>query len=531
MLCFFHCGAWMLCGAMLRAAQPASHGRDPTAAETPSAAAGAPCFADDTHAALRDAVGSDGDLANRSRSRFGICGASGGSSASALLWLAKETSGSPARGLEVLRPAAVLISEEGERGTQVLTFDLPPSPLLRRSPVLLLAFEGPPAGGNLDVTFTGPSLHPPAQTACISAETWYITLTGKASEADEAQKWRISAEAKSPDMSEISVTRVPVAAAPSSNAPLLAGRSLKEILTGGKSGGNIGVVPLLLFSEERGTDARYHLNSTPASSQTSFLCELRRFLGDALPQDHRAPSPLQLDSLKSLPPLTLGPSTGDALLAGLMDSSPVTVFSFRSRASGFQAHRGELAFSPRLLEELRRRLEVEVVKITALMRGEHVGRGATHRLERLRELSAFPTKEPAPGERQYRAFLLLKALQTVARAYEAQRGQRATRAGPDIAARANRCGLKSLSVTLKKHQELPNIININNCHGSCAYPLTNATNHAVLLNYHVEVDNGDERAPCCVPVAYEALEIVQVKDHGTEISLKPEMVATECECR
>lgn len=190
------------------------------------------------------------------------------------------------------------------------------------------------------------------------------------------------------------------------------------------------MVPLLLFSGKRGTDTRfywrlcsrlecyqilvrarrklkkknvflflrYHQNSSPASSQTSFLCELKRFLGDVLPQDLRESSPLQLDSLKSLPPLTLGPSSSDTLLAGLINSSSITVFSFRSRASGFQVHSGELAFSPELLEELRRRLEAEVVKITAVMREEQVGRGATERLGRLRELSALPMMEPAPGD-------------------------------------------------------------------------------------------------------------------------------------
>ncbi|XP_037325317.2 LOW QUALITY PROTEIN: muellerian-inhibiting factor [Pungitius pungitius] len=518
MSCFFPCGALMLCGTMLRVALPASHGRQllPTATEAPSASAAsrrAPCFADDAYAALREA-GGDGELASRSRTRFGICGASDGSPASpasALLQLAKETSANPGRGLEVLHPTGVLISEEDEeRGTLVLTLDLPQSPLLGRSPALLLAFEGPPTGGNLDVTFTSQSLHPPAQTACTSGDTWYIMLTGKASDGDVPQKWRISVEAKSPDMS----------------------RRLKEILTGGRSGSNVGVVPLLLFSGERGTDTRYHLNSSPASSQTSFLCELERFLGDVLPQDHRESSPLQLDSLKSLPPLTLGLSSGDALLAGLINSSSVTVFSFRSRASGFRVHRGELAFSPQLLEELRRRLEAEAGKMAAVMREERVGRGAAQRLARLGELCVSDRGAGTrTGERQYRAFLLLKALQTVARAYEAQRGQRATRAGPDATARANPCGLKSLSVSLDKRLDIPNIININNCQGSCAYPLAAATNHAVLLNYHVEVDNGDERAPCCVPVAYEALQMVEVKDHGTEISLKPDMVAKECECR
>lgn len=45
----------------------------------------------------------------------------------------------------------------------MLTFDLPPSPLLRRRPALLLALEGPPTGGNLDVTCTSRSLQPHAQ--------------------------------------------------------------------------------------------------------------------------------------------------------------------------------------------------------------------------------------------------------------------------------------------------------------------------------------------------------------------------------
>lgn len=62
----------------------------------------------------------------------------------------------------VLLSSSVLLGED-ERGTLGLTFDLPRSPLLMLNPVLLLAFEGPLAGGNLDVTFTSQSLHPDAQ--------------------------------------------------------------------------------------------------------------------------------------------------------------------------------------------------------------------------------------------------------------------------------------------------------------------------------------------------------------------------------
>lgn len=135
------------------------------------------------------------------------------------------------------------------------------------------------------------------------------------------------------------------------------------------------------------------------------------------------------------------------------------------------------------------------------------------------------------GQSQYRAFLLLKALQTVARAYEVQRGLRATRADPNNPVRANVCGLRSLTVSLERRLVGPNTANINNCHGSCAFPLANANNHAVLLNFHIESENADERPPCCVPVVYEALEVVDLNEHGTYLSIKPDVVAKECGCR
>ncbi|XP_031719912.1 muellerian-inhibiting factor [Anarrhichthys ocellatus] len=531
MLCldFFCCGALMLCCTRLCVALPASPGlqlipaHDPPVTEHtfPSTEASsastvshhgphnAPCLVDDIFAELREAVGSDGELTNRSLTQFGICTVSDSSSGSVLVQLAKEMSRNQRHGVEVLHPTGVLLAEEDERGKLMLTFDLPQSPLLGLSPALLLAFESPPTGGNLVVTFTSQSLHPDAQTVCISGETLYIMLTGKASDGNVPQKWSIAVETKSPDMNQ----------------------SLKDILTGGKSGSNISMVPLLLFSGERGTDSRYHHSSSLASSQTPFLCELKRFLGDVLPQDHRESSPVHLDSLQSLPPLTLGLSSSDTLLAGLINSSSITIFSFGSWGSVFPVHRGELAFSPALLEELKQRLEQSVVKITTVIREEQVGHRATERLGRLKDLSAFPMKEPAAGDHQYRAFLLLKALQTVARVYEVQRGLRATRAGPNNPVRANICGLRSLAVSLEKRLGLPETVNINNCHGSCAFPLTNGINHAVLLKFHIESENVDERAPCCVPVAYGALEVVEVNEQGTYLSMKQDVVAKECGCR
>lgn len=143
---------------------------------------------------------------------------------------------------------------------------------------------------------------------------------------------------------------------------------------------------------------RHVSGSSPASSQTSsFLCELKRFLGDILPEDHPVSPPLQLDSLQSLPPLTLGLSSSETLLAGLINSSALTIFSFSSW-SRFQVHHGELALSPALLEELGQRLEQTVVQIMEVIREEEMGHRATERLGRLRELSVFPKKEPPAGD-------------------------------------------------------------------------------------------------------------------------------------
>lgn len=150
----------------------------------------------------------------------------------------------------------------------------------------------------------------------------------------------------------------------------------------------------------------------------------------------------------------------------------------------------------------------------------------------LTDASVLPLLHRA-GESQYRAFLLLKALQTVASAYEVQRGLRATRADPNNPASSHGCRLRSLTVSLERNLVGPNTANINNCHGSCALPMVNGNNHAVLLSSHIasSADNTDERAPCCVPVAYDSLEVMDLDQHGTYLSFKPNMVAKECGCR
>ncbi|XP_073331967.1 muellerian-inhibiting factor [Pagrus major] len=528
----FYCGALMLCWTRLCVALHVSHGQPLIPAHDPkmtgdhhatsSTETGdgseiknpvphhAPCFVDDIFAALREAVGNVGQLTNRSLTLFGICTATDDPSGSVLFELTKEAS---RNGLQALHPAAVHLSEEDERGALMLTFDLPQSPLLRLNPVLLLAFKSPLSGGNLDVVFTSQSLQPNTQSVCISGETQYMMLTGKASEDNIHQNWRISADTKSPDMKQ----------------------RLRDVLTGGKSGSNINLIPLLLFSGGRGTDTG-HTHGSGSSQTSSFLCELRRFLGDVTPQNHPESPPLQLTSLQSMPPLTLGVSSSETLLAGLINSSALTIFSFSTCCSTFQVHRRQLALSAALAEELGQRLEQTAMQIMEVIREEDVGYRATERLGRLRELSAFPKEEPTTGESQYCAFLLLKALQTVARTYELKRGLRTTRAGPSSPGGRNICGLRSLTVSLERHLLAPNTANIDNCHGTCAVPLFNPTNHAVLLNSHIESEKAasksvDERAPCCVPVAYEALEVVDFNEDVTQVRPFENVVAKECGCR
>ncbi|KAM7011907.1 muellerian-inhibiting factor [Tautogolabrus adspersus] len=531
-----YCGALMLCWTRLYMAlilpnDPTKTGNHPTASSTEtgdglkiknasirtsSASRDVPqlppCFVDNIIAALREGVGHNGELTNHTLTMFGICTESDNTSGSVLLDLVKEVSRNQRNGLQVLDLFGGLLSEGEERGSLKLAFQLPHSHLLKPSPVLLLVFENPLAGEKLETTFTSESLHPNRQTVCLSAETQYIMLAGKESEGKVHNTWRINAETYSPVMKQ----------------------RLKDILIGGQSGSNNCMIPLLLFSGERGTDTRNaHISgsSMTPSHTSSFLCELKRFLGDVLPPVHPGSPQLQLDSLQSLPPLTLGLSSSETLLAGLINSSALTIFSFSSWSSRFPVHHGELSLSPALLEELKERLEQTVEKIMAVIREEDLGHKATERLGRLKKHSVLLKKEPETGKSQYCAFLLLKALQTVARAYEVEKKLRSTRAGHNNSMGGNVCGLRSLTVSLERTLVGPNTANINNCHGSCAFPLVNGNNHAILLNIHIESENVDERAPCCVPLAYEHLEVVDLNQHGTYLSIKPDVVAKECGCR
>ncbi|XP_023195573.1 muellerian-inhibiting factor [Xiphophorus maculatus] len=415
----------------------------------------APCFVDDLVAALHDATGKDGELLASSPASFGICSESDSSSRLVLSELSVGIRRNDRRGVEVLDPAAVFVSDEDDQESIMVTFDLPQSQLLKLKPVLVLAFKSPLTDGELDIIFSSQSLQPNTQ---------------------------------------------------SSSHCLLCLRHAN------RSG------------------------SSTASSQTaslSFLCELRRFLDASLPQQHAEPLLLRLDSLQSLPPLALGLSTSETLLAEIINSSAPTIFSFSSWSSSFPVRPGQLALSPALLGELGQRLEMNERQMRELVRQGMVPQRASEKLERLRQLSAFQKQDSsAEGETQYCAFLLLKALQMLTRAYSIQRKLRAARAGPST--RGPTCGLGSLTVFLTDLVSGllgPQSTDLNNCRGSCAIPLNNINNHAVLLTYHIERGNVNERGPCCVPLAYDPLEVIVLNDEGSFLTSKPDMVAKECGCR
>lgn len=143
---------------------------------------------------------------------------------------------------------------------------------------------------------------------------------------------------------------------------------------------------------------RHLSSSSPASSQTPFLCELKRFLRAALPQEHPESPLLQLDSLQSLPPLSLGPASSEAFLAEMINSSAPIIFSFSSWGSMYPVSHGELSLSSALLEELRQRLEQYVGQIMQIIREEDLPRRATERLEKLKELSSLQRTDQVAGD-------------------------------------------------------------------------------------------------------------------------------------
>ncbi|KAM9831378.1 muellerian-inhibiting factor [Neosynchiropus ocellatus] len=456
-----------------------------------------PCFEDDVVSLIQEAVAENGELTNDGLALLGICSPSQSEVRPVLREFAQLTGAN--QGTQLLYPSEVLLVEDEQQGALTLTFHLSQSPLLKRRPLLLLVLKSPAPAMEVErVTFSSPSLQPAAQTVCFSEQMRVVLLLGRASEVAGPHKWSISVQNQAPE------TR----------------NKVKELFSGGRSTGDLKVTPLLLFSGGPGSE-------TSASQTLPFLCTLRRFLGDSQPQDQPTSPALKLDSLRTLPPLPLGLSSSESLLAQLINSSAPTVFTFSS--SGFPMQQAELNLPPLLLDELRGRLEQTVGLTLSQLKEKEESHRSIKRLTRLVELATIPKTGPVSGGRQFSAFLLLKALRTVSR--EMDRALRVTRADPNSRGNANLCGLKSLTVSLSQHLVGPSSANINNCKGSCLFPMTHTRNHAVLLYSHIVGGATQERGPCCVPVAYEALEVVDLIKNATYLTVTPDMVATECECR
>lgn len=134
-------------------------------------------------------------------------------------------------------------------------------------------------------------------------------------------------------------------------------------------------------------------------------------------------------------------------------------------------------------------------------------------------------------EVQYRALLLLKALQAVLGAWAVERAQRAVRDSQDGPTRVTQCHLESFTVSLEKYLLEPATANINNCEGACGFPLNNGNNHAILLNSHLQSGQPLKRGICCVPVTYDDLCVIELNSDSTTISYKTDMIAKECGCR
>ncbi|RXN20603.1 muellerian-inhibiting factor-like isoform X1 [Labeo rohita] len=267
-----------------------------------------------------------------------------------------------------------------------------------------------------------------------------------------------------------------------------------------------------------------------------FLCELQKFLSDVVPQKEGLTTQegVSLDALHSLPPLSLGVSSSESLLSGLVNSSTPTVFVFPERQQGLQTHRVEVTLDSPLLSALRIRLD----EAKAQVKQQEVGQRMIDRLQKLSELSGLsPDGEDDEAvakdhkEAQYRSILLLKALQVVLSTWEVERAQRAARADDDGSSLPSQCRLQSLTVSLRKFFLEPSKININNCEGVCRFPLTTGNNHAILLNSHIQSGQPVNRSLCCVPVEFDDLFVIELESEGTNIAFKTNVVATKCECR
>ncbi|KAG7327770.1 hypothetical protein KOW79_009376 [Hemibagrus wyckioides] len=368
------------------------------------------------------------------------------------------------------------------------------------APIMLLFFIDFRNTDELKIKFSSHILQPNNQTACVSQTTQFLVLTGVQSDSISHEEIKLRMDVQQGG-SAITSWRKSTSKSPA----------------------------ILLFPKKSVSE------NVPQSNGTFlFLCELQKFLNEVSPQGN----PLLQDEvspnvLHSLPPLTLGVSSSESLLHELVNSSGPTVFFF-PQSVRLRTHRVELALKPSLLLVLKLKLDEALAQV----RMEEFGRGAMDTLQVLSVLSALPndgedleTGLEDQHEVQYRALLLLKALQAVLGAWAVERTQRAARDDQDRPTRVTQCHLESFTVSLEKYLLEPSTANINNCEGACGFPLSNGNNHAILLNSHLQSGQPLNRGLCCVPIAYDDMCVIELNSDSTTISYKTDMVAKECGCR
>ncbi|KAK3562092.1 hypothetical protein QTP86_027215, partial [Hemibagrus guttatus] len=375
--------------------------------------------------------------------------------------------------------------------------------------IMLLFFIDFRNTDELKIKFSSHVLQPHNQTACVSQTTRFLVLTGVQSDSIGHEDIELRMDVQHGGRKKLGLSE------------------FQAITSWRKS---MSKSPAILLFPKQSVS-----KNVPQSNGTFlFLCELQKFLNEVSPQGN----PLLQDKvspsvLHSLPPLTLGVSSSESLLRELVNSSGPTVFFF-PQSMRLRTHRMELALKPSLLSVLKLKLD----KALAQARMEEFGRGAMDKLQVLSVLSALPddgedleTGLEDQHEVQYRALLLLKALQAVLGAWAVERAQRAARDGQDGPTRVPQCHLESFTVSLEKYLLEPATANINNCEGACGFPLSNGNNHAILLNSHLQSGQPVNRRLCCVPVAYDDLCVIELNSDSTTISYKTDMVAKECGCR
>ncbi|XP_016327203.1 muellerian-inhibiting factor-like isoform X1 [Sinocyclocheilus anshuiensis] len=473
------------------------------------------------------ALNRESELGRMDYQQFGICssGTSGLQISHLVQSLDQKRSG--LKGLHATKVDIWDAEKEGEM-TLTLTFPRHAQPTSPASVTLLFSVDSV-KGDGLRVKFNSHSIHPHTQMVCISETTRFLVLKAGQSHAHIHLKLSVTIETWKDE-----------------NQPKPSVSELRDVLMRKVDGSNMSMKPILIFlsdRDEQGTPhLKYHRNPLDEklpSRTYLFLCELHKFLSDVLPQkegptSQEGANTVSLDALHSLPPLSLGVSSTESLLSGLVNSSTPTVFVFPERQQGLQIHRVEVTLDSSLLSVLRMRLDEAMAQV----KQQEAGQNVIDRLQKLSKLSALSPEgeddEAVAKEHkraQYRSVLLLKALQVVLSTWEMERAQRAARADEDGPSVPSQCRLQSLSVSLRKFFLEPSKVNINNCEGECGFPLTSGNNHAILLNSHIQSGQPVNRSLCCVPVEFDDLCVIELESEGTNISFKTNVVATKCECR